>query len=68
MKFGNPDFDYMKDFMIYFNQKCAEKFAEKDENGNRIYSFPYNIEQIPGESMAPKLAKVDKLLFDDKRI
>lgn len=67
MKFGHPEFDYMKDFMVYFNQKCAEKFAEKDEKGNRLYPFPYNIEQIPGESMAPKLAKVDQLIFGNKR-
>ena len=67
MKFGNENFDYMKDFMIYFNQKCNSIFQEKDEKGERIYQFPYNIEQIPGESMAPKLAKVDYLIFNNKR-
>lgn len=67
MKFGNETFDYMKDFMIYFNQKCNSIFQEKDEKGERIYQFPYNIEQIPGESMAPKLAKVDYLIFNNKR-
>lgn len=67
MKFGNETFDYMKDFMIYFNQKCNSIFQEKNEKGERIYQFPYNIEQIPGESMAPKLAKVDYLIFNNKR-
>ena len=67
MKFGNENFDYMKDFMIYYNQKCNSIFQEKDEKGERIYQFPYNIEQIPGESMAPKLAKVDYLIFNNKR-
>lgn len=64
-KFGNEDFDYLKDFMVFFNKACTEKFQEKDENGKKIYNFPFNIEQIPGESMAPKLAKADKLVFKD---
>ena len=64
----NKDFDYMKDFMIYFNQEVENKNKEVDENGNKLYPFPKNIEQIPGESMAVKIAKVDKILYPNEEI
>ena len=64
----NKDFDYMKDFMIYLNQEVDNKKKEVDENGNKIYNFPMNIEQIPGESMAVKIAKVDKILYPNEDI
>lgn len=64
----NKDFDYMKDFMIYLNQEVDNKKKEVDENGNKIYNFPMNIEQIPGESMAVKIAKVDKILYPHEDI
>ena len=64
----DKDFDYMKDFMIYFNQEVEDKNKEVDENGNKLYPFPKNIEQIPGESMAVKIAKVDKILYPNEEI
>lgn len=64
----DKDFDYMKDFMIYFNQEVENKNTEVDENGNKLYPFPKNIEQIPGESMAVKIAKVDKILYPTEEI
>lgn len=64
----DKDFDYMKDFMIYFNQEVEDKNEEVDENGNKLYPFPKNIEQIPGESMAVKIAKVDKILYPNEEI
>lgn len=64
----DKDFDYMKDFMIYFNQEVENKNTEVDENGNKLYPFPKNIEQIPGESMAVKIAKVDKILYPNEEI
>lgn len=54
-KFNHSDFDYMKDFMIKFNELC-KKYADK-------YGLLFNIEQIPGESFAPRLAKADSLIF-----
>jgi ribonucleoside-triphosphate reductase len=53
----------MKDFLVFFNQACKDKFNERDTNGNRVYNFPHNIEQIPAEGMAPKLADADRILF-----
>lgn len=32
------------------------------------YGYPINIEQIPGEAMAPRLVKADKLLFGEEYI
>lgn len=56
-KFNNADFDYMKDFMHYFSEECKRVSAEN----NMIW----NLEAIPGEGMAPKLAKVNKIIFAD---
>lgn len=61
----NKDFDYLKDFMQKFNQACYNKFQEKDTDGKKVYNFPFNIEQIPGEGLSPKLAKADKLIYSE---
>lgn len=53
-KFNHKDFDYMKDFLVYFNNEC-KKAADKE-------NIIFNIEAIPGESMAPKLAKADSII------
>lgn len=53
-KFNHATFDYMKDFLVYFNEEC--KRLAKEEN------IVMNIEAIPAEGMAPKLAKSDKIL------
>ena len=52
---NKTDFDYIEDILKFVNDK-AKEFSEK-------YNFIFNIEQIPGESMATRLAKVDQLLF-----
>lgn len=54
-KFNHRDFDYMKDFLIYFNKEC-KRISEE-------YKMIWNIEAIPAEGMAPKLAKADKIIF-----
>ena len=54
-KFGNKDFDYMGDILIKFNNLCKEASAE---NG-----IIFNIEQIPAESFAVRLADADKLIY-----
>jgi len=53
-------FDVMKEILIKFNEYVSI-FSEK-------YSITGNIEQIPGESMSVRLAKVDKLIFKEKNI
>lgn len=55
-KFNHSDYDYMKDFLVYFNNEC--KVAAEKEN------IIWNIEAIPAEGMAPKLAKADKILVE----
>lgn len=57
-KFNHSDFDYMKDFLVYFNDEC-KKVADEE-------NIIFNIEAIPAESMAPKLAQADKLIFADE--
>lgn len=57
-KFNHKDFDYMKDFLVYFNNEC-KRVAES-------YKMIWNIEAIPAEGMAPKLAKADKIIFGDE--
>jgi ribonucleoside-triphosphate reductase len=58
-KFNHKDFDYMKDFLIYFNDECKRIAAQEN--------IIFNIEAIPAEGMAPKLAKLNKLLFADAK-
>ena len=57
-KFNHVDFDYMKDFLVFFNDEC-QKVATQE-------NIIFNIEAIPAEGASPKLAKVDKLLFADE--
>lgn len=57
-KFNHVDFDYMKDFLVYFNNECKRVADQED--------IIFNIEAIPAEGMAPKLAKLDALLFADE--
>lgn len=62
-KFGDviaEDQDVMKDFLTYLNDKSRE--YGKDIGINT------NIEQIPGESFAVRLATVDSLIFPDENI
>jgi ribonucleoside-triphosphate reductase (formate) len=58
-KFNIND-DVVKDSLVLLNDMAREITIA---TGNI-----YNIEQIPGESMAPKLAKVDRLLFGDEAV
>jgi ribonucleoside-triphosphate reductase len=53
--------DIMKDFLDYFNN-------EVNINNENFEGCFFNVEQIPGESMAHRLPRVDKLLFSDKLI
>ena len=57
-KFNHADFDYMKDFLVYFNSEC-KRMAD-------IEKMIWNIEAIPAEGMAPKLAKANKIIFADE--
>ena len=57
-KFNHKDFDYMKDFLVYFNTEC-----KRISNENKMI---WNIEAIPAEGMAPKLAKANKVIFADE--
>lgn len=53
-KFNHAEFDYMKDFLVYFNSECKRVASEE--------KLIFNIEAIPGEGTAPKLAKADKII------
>ena len=57
-KFNHADYDYMKDFLVYFNDECKRIAGEM--------KMIWNIEAIPAEGMAPKLAKADKIIFADE--
>jgi ribonucleoside-triphosphate reductase len=57
-KFNHVDFDYMKDFLVFFNDECG-KVANQE-------NIIFNIEAIPAEGAAPKIAKADKLIFADE--
>ena len=48
------------DMMVFINAKVKELSSK--------YHIPMNIEQVPGESMAPRLAKVDKMLFGEGKV
>lgn len=54
-KFGQLVDDYRKDILIAFNEYYRN--ASKNEN------IAGNAEQVPAESMSPKLFKVDNMLF-----
>lgn len=57
-KFG--DFDYIAEALVILNT-TARDYTKK-------YNNIFNIEQIPGESMAVKLCKIDKKLYGDEAI
>lgn len=50
------DEDLIKEILIHFNNKVLEM--------SKKYGIVGNIEQIPGESFAVRLAEADKLIFD----
>ena len=50
----------MEDMLVFINKKVNELSAR--------YHIPMNIEQVPGEAMAPRLAKVDKFLFGEEKV
>lgn len=54
-KFGDKNFDYMGDILIKFNELCKEASKE--------LGIVHNIEQIPAESFAVRLADADKLIY-----
>lgn len=56
-KFGDKDFDYMGDILVKFNNLCKEA---SQENG-----IIFNIEQIPAESFAVRLADADRLIYQN---
>ena len=50
----------MEDMLVFVNKKVNELSAR--------YHIPMNIEQVPGEAMAPRLAKVDKYLYGEEKV
>jgi anaerobic ribonucleoside-triphosphate reductase len=56
----NIEHDITKDILIFFNAKVAE-YSKK-------YKITGNIEQIPGESFAVRLANADKLLYGEEKV
>jgi ribonucleoside-triphosphate reductase len=52
--------DITKDILVYFNEKVLEH--------SKKYLITGNIEQIPGESFAIRLAKADKLIYGEDKI
>ena len=53
-KFNVSD-EFMGDMLTHFKNKCTEY--------SRNVGIVHNIEQVPGESFAPRLAKIDRILF-----
>lgn len=54
-KFNNSQFDYVADML--------QKFSEYSRDAGKEQNIIINREQIPAESMAPKLFKADNILF-----
>lgn len=54
-KGGDKDFDYMGDILHKFNDMCDEAAKE--------VGIVKNLEQIPAESMSPRFAKADALIY-----
>ena len=50
--------DVIKELLVQFNKEMQEFSKE--------YGITGNIEQIPGESMAGKLASIDQLFFGEE--
>lgn len=57
-KFNHKEFDYMKDFLVYFNKEC-QRIAEREK-------MIWNLEAVPFEGGSPKAAKANKILFADE--
>ena len=57
-RFG--DHPYMEDIIKYINKKSFEL--------TRSTGCPFNVEQIPGESMAPRLAKCDRWIYGEDNV
>lgn len=60
-KFGIDPTEFKIELLTYLN-KLVVKFTEEEDG------FIFNIEQIPGESFAVRLAKTDKLLYGDNNV
>lgn len=58
-KFGVSE-DVIADSLTILNDKARELTIQTKNI--------FNIEQIPGESMAPKFAKIDKILFGEEQV
>ncbi len=56
-RFDHKEFNYSKDILEHFSKFCKDAAKEED--------IMFNIEQIPAESMAPRLATCDRILFDN---
>lgn len=50
----------MEEMLVFINKKVNELSTK--------YHIPMNIEQVPGEAMAPRLAKVDKYIFGEEKV
>ena len=50
----------MEEMLVFINKKVNELSVK--------YHIPMNIEQVPGEAMAPRLAKVDKYIFGEEKV
>lgn len=50
----------IEDMLVFINNKVNELSSK--------YHIPMNIEQVPGEAMAPRLAKVDKYIFGEDKV
>jgi len=57
-KYGKTELDYMGDILVKFNSFCQDSSKKLD--------FIYNIEQIPAESFAVRLAEADRIIFGNK--
>jgi ribonucleoside-triphosphate reductase (formate) len=53
-------YDITGEILTFFNEKCQEYSAKE--------GIIHNIEQIPGESFAVRLANVDKMIFGDDKV
>jgi ribonucleoside-triphosphate reductase len=59
-KLLKKDQDFIADQLIFINKKTQEL--------SKTYELICNIEQIPGESQACRLAQVDRILFGEKNV
>lgn len=54
-RFDNKKFDYVGDILKTYNEYCKEL--------GKKYNFIWNVEEIPSESYAVRLANADKLIY-----